>query len=133
MGSDDYVTKPFHLSELNSRVKAVIRRKNFHAINTLEVYDITVDFNSKTVLIKGNEVVFSHKEYDLLLFFLRNVNRVISKTSIAEHIWGDDMDILDNYDILYAQIKNLRKKLIKETGVDYICTVYGMGYMFKKK
>lgn len=133
LGSDDYLTKPFHLSELNSRVKAVIRRKNYHAVNELVINDIKVDFNSKTIFIKNKEVVFTHKEYDLLLYFLRNMNRVISKNSIAEHLWGDDMDMADNYDVLYAQVKNVRKKLLAETGVDYISTVYGMGYMFKKQ
>lgn len=133
LGSDDYLTKPFHLSELNARVKAVIRRKNFHAINELVVNEITVDFNSKTVIINEKEVFFSQKEYDLLLYFLRNANRVISKSSLSEHLWGDDMDMAEDYDLLYAQIKNLRKKLKAEIGEDYISTVYGMGYLFKKK
>lgn len=133
LGSDDYVTKPFHLSELNARVKAVIRRKNFHATNTLDVNGISVDLNSKTVTLEGKPVIFFHKEYDLLLYFLRNTNRVISKNSLAEHLWGDDMDFVDNYDFLYAQIKNLRKKLKTGLKDDYIKTVYGMGYIFKAK
>ena len=133
LGSDDYLVKPFHLSELNARVKAVIRRKNFHAINELVVNEIKVDLNSKTVRIKDKEVFFSNKEYDLLLYFMRNVNRVLSKTSISEHLWGDDMDMAEEFDLLYAQIKNLRKKLKAELEDEYIGTVYGMGYIFKKQ
>jgi DNA-binding response OmpR family regulator len=133
LGSDDYLTKPFHLSELNARVKAIIRRKNFNVTNELGVNEIVVDLNSKTILINNKEVFFSKKEYDLLLYFLRNANRVISKTSISEHLWGDDMDIIDDFELLYAQVKNLRKKLKSEIGEDYISTVYGMGYLFKKK
>ncbi len=132
MGSDDYLTKPFHLSELNARVKAIIRRKNFNTTNELVVNEIAVDLSSKTIRILGNEVFFSNKEYDLLLYFLRNANRVMSKTSISEHLWGDDMDMTEDFELLYAQIKNLRKKLKNALGVDYISTVYGMGYLFKK-
>lgn len=132
LGSDDFLVKPFHLSELNARVKAVIRRKNFNAVNELVVNEISVDFNSKTIKIHDKVVPFSNKEYDLLLYFLRNNNRVISKNSISEHLWGDDMDMAEDYELLYAQIKNLRKKLKQETNHDYISTVYGMGYMFKK-
>ena len=133
LGSDDYLTKPFHLSELNARVKAIIRRKNFNVSNELIVNEIVVDLNSKNIRINNKEVFFSKKEYDLLLYFLRNANRVISKTSISEHLWGDDMDIIDDFELLYAQVKNLRKKLKAEIGEDYISTVYGMGYLFKKK
>lgn len=133
LGSDDYLVKPFHLSELNARVKAVIRRKNFHAVNELEINEIKVDLNSKTVRIKDKEVFFSNKEYDLLLYFMRNVNRVLSKTSISEHLWGDDMDMAEEFDLLYAQVKNLRKKLKAELQKECIQTVYGMGYIFKKE
>lgn len=132
LGSDDYITKPFHLSELNARVKAVIRRKNFESTNVLEMNGISIDLNSKTVKINQENVIFFHKEYDLLLYFMRNANRVISKNSLAEHLWGDDSDSADNYDVLYAQIKNLRKKLKSSLNEDHIKTVYGMGYIFNK-
>jgi DNA-binding response OmpR family regulator len=133
LGSDDYLAKPFHLSELNARLKAIIRRKNFNTVNELEIHDFRLDLNSKTIWLKNQELILSNKEYDLLLYFIRNSNRVLSKNSIAEHLWGDDMDMVEDYDLLYAQIKNLRKKINLLSKEEYIHTVYGMGYQFKKK
>ena len=132
LGSDDYITKPFHLSELNARVKALIRRKSFKSSSILEINNIKVDLKARTVLLRETPVIFSLKEYELLLYMLRNAGRVISKSSLAEYLWGDDMDMTDNYDFLYAQIKNVRKKLKQHLGVDHIKTVYGMGYIFEK-
>lgn len=131
LGSDDYLAKPFHLSELNARVKAIIRRKGFEANNVIEFNEISVDINAKVVTINGTNPTLTHKEYELLLYFMRNKKRVITKNSIAEHLWGDDMDMAESFDSLYAHIKNLRKKILVCGAPDYIKTVYGLGYTFK--
>jgi DNA-binding response OmpR family regulator len=131
LGADDYLPKPFHLSELNARIKALIRRKNFNGNNTLTVNEITIIPEERKVSVKGQEVSLTAKEYELLLFFISNKNRVLSKNSIAEHLWGDDTDQIDSHDFIYTHLKNLRKKLSEKGCEDYIQTVYGIGYSFK--
>lgn len=128
LGADDYLTKPFHLSELSARIAAIIRRKNFDGNNLLKYTDIIIDTRAKLVKIKNKELELTKKEYELLLYFVSNKNRVISKNAIAEHLWGDDME--GNNDFIYTHIKNLRKKLSDAGNADYIKSVYGMGYKF---
>ncbi|VXD13738.1 response regulator transcription factor [Marinoscillum sp. 108] len=130
IGADDYITKPFDLSELNARVKAVIRRRNFDAQNEIVFKEITVKPYDRSVIIHEQFVSLTKKEFDLLVFFISNQNRVITKESIAEHLWGDDMDMADSYDFIYSHLKNLRKKIQEHGGNDYIETVYGIGYKF---
>ena len=129
-GADDYLTKPFHLSELGARVAAIIRRKTFEGKNIIAVQELVLDLREKTASVQGKIIDLTRKEYDLLLYFIGNKNKVISKGAIAEHLWGDDMDVADNYDFLYTHIKNLRKKLIQAGCADYIKSIYGMGYKF---
>lgn len=129
-GADDYLTKPFHLPELAARVAAIIRRKTFDGKNNIVFDKLALDIQDKTVRIENKILDLTRKEYDLLLYFISNKNRVISKGAIAEHLWGDDMDLADNYDFIYTHIKNLRKKMIQAGGPDYIKSVYGMGYKF---
>lgn len=129
-GADDYLTKPFHLSELAARVSAIIRRKSFDGKNSLHFDDLHLHLQEKTVLVNNRGIDLTRKEYDLLLYFISNKNKVISKGAIAEHLWGDNMDMADNYDFIYTHIKNLRKKLIQGGARDYIKSVYGMGYKF---
>lgn len=130
LGADDYLTKPFHLSELNARIKSVIRRMSFDGGNEIVFEEITIQPEALTVIVKKQTVSLTKKEFDLLLFFVSNKNRVITKESIAEHLWGDDMDMADSYDFIYSHIKNLRKKLMEAGSGDYINTVYGAGYKF---
>jgi DNA-binding response OmpR family regulator len=129
-GADDYLTKPFHLPELSARVAAIIRRKSFEGKNQLTLNELTLDLAEKTVRIHGRLIELTRKEYELLLYFIGNKNRVIAKNAIAEHLWGDNMDLADNYDFIYTHIKNLRKKLIQSGCADYIKSLYGMGYKF---
>ncbi|OJV17597.1 MAG: DNA-binding response regulator [Dyadobacter sp. 50-39] len=130
IGSDDYITKPFHLSELNARVKSLIRRRNFGGNNDMTWKDIRVNLPARKVFIKDIETTLSKKEYDLLLYFLSNIDVALTKESIAEHLWGDNMDSADSLDMVYSHIKNLRRKIVEKGGKDYIQSIYGIGYKF---
>ncbi|MFA6246795.1 MAG: response regulator transcription factor [Mucilaginibacter sp.] len=132
LGADDYLTKPFHLSELKSRVTAIVRRRSFNGNNVLKFNEIDIDLAAKTVKINDQFVKFTRKEYSLLLYFVANKGKVVSKSAIAEHLWGDSIDIADNFDFIYSHIKNIRKKLVEAGGKDYIYAAYGMGYKFNE-
>jgi len=129
-GADDYLTKPFYLPELGARVAAIIRRKSFNGNKILEFDELLLDLDEKTVKANNTRIDLTRKEYDLLLYFISNKNKVISKGAIAEHLWGDDMDMTDNYDFIYTHIKNLRRKILQSGCRDYIKSVYGVGYKF---
>lgn len=131
LGADDYLPKPFYLPELSARISAVVRRKRFDGNNKIVFNEISIDLLGKTVSVNDNRVDLTRKEYDLLLFLMANKNRVVSKNAIAEHLSGDDAELLDKFDFIYSHIKNLKKKLTDSGGVDYIKTVYGLGYKFK--
>jgi DNA-binding response OmpR family regulator len=128
LGADDYLTKPFHLSELLVRTQAIIRRKQFKGNNIITFNEIEIDLLSKTVKVNNQTIEITKKEYDLLLFLIGNKNRVLSKEAIAEHLSGDMADMLDNHDFVYAHIKNLKNKLKNAQSQNYIKTVYGLGY-----
>lgn len=130
IGADDYLTKPFDLSELNARIKAVIRRRNFNAQNEINFKEISIRPYEHIVTVNDRELSLTKKEFDLLVYFISNQNRVVTKASIAEHLWGDDMDMADSYDFIYSHLKNLRRKIQQNGGSDYIQTVYGIGYKF---
>ncbi len=131
LGADDYLPKPFHLSELGARVSAIIRRKRFDGSNEIKVHELSIDLLGKTTRVNGKLIDLTRKEYDLLLFLLSNKNRVVSKNAIAEHLSGDDAEVFDNFDFIYAHMKNLKKKLAEAGCEDYIKTVYGLGYKFE--
>jgi len=130
LGSDDYLTKPFHLSELNARINAIIRRRNFGGSKIIRFEEIKLDAEAQRVTVNDKAVDLTDKEYQLLEYFIANQRRVLTKTAIAEHIWGDEYEQVSNYDFIYTHIKNLRKKLVDAGGEDYIKTVYGAGYRF---
>ena len=127
LGADDYITKPFHLHELNARIKAVLRRGKYGGDSSLLHNEIKVNTESRRVFVNDKEVHLTKKEYDLLVYFIVNKNRVLSKEVIAEHLWGDHIDLADNFDFIYVHINNLRTKLTN-VAANYIKTVYGMGY-----
>ncbi len=130
LGADDYITKPFHLSELNARVKAVLRRRKYDGSTRIEFNEIELLPDLGMAKINGKSLPLTKKEFELLLFFISNKNRLLTRESIAEHLWGDNIDLADNFDFIYTHINNLRKKIMKTGGKDYIKTVYGIGYKF---
>ncbi|MBI1837454.1 MAG: response regulator transcription factor [Flavobacteriia bacterium] len=130
-GADDYLTKPFHLSELFVRIQALIRRKNFKGSNIIQFNEISIDLLAKSIFVHTIEIDLTKKEFELLLFLIGNNNKVLSKSAIAEHLSGDMADMLDNHDFIYAHIKNLKKKLNESHCTDYIKTVYGLGYKWQ--
>ncbi|WP_286863013.1 MULTISPECIES: response regulator transcription factor [Sphingobacterium] len=133
LGADDYLTKPFHIAELNARIKAVLRRKQRDGKNTLAMGNLLLDLNERSLSIAGEPVALNRKEFDILNYFLLNKNRLVSKSALAEHVWGDNTDQADNLDFIYSQIKNLRKKfLAKQADVDFEA-VYGIGYKLVEK
>ena len=133
IGADDYLVKPFHLSELKARVTAIIRRKSYNGSNLLVFNEITIDLQAKEVKIDNTPLKFTRKEFALLLYFIANKGKVVSKNAIAEHLWGDGIDMANNFDFIYSHIKNIRKKLMEAGCSDYIQAAYGMGYKFTDK
>ena len=128
LGADDYLTKPFHLSELNARVKALIRRKYAEGVRTLAIGDISIDLPSREVTSAGQEIALSKIEYDLLLFLGTNLNRVVSMRAIAEHLYDGPSDNAPGPEFVYSHIKNLKRKLKEKGCREMIHSVYGLGY-----
>jgi len=130
LGADDYLTKPFHLPELAARLHAIQRRRAFGGDDLLLIGKLAVNVQDKYVKTDAGSIELTRKEFDLLLYFISNKNTVVTKQSIIDHLWGDQADMTDNYDLIYVHIKNLRKKLSDKGCHDYISAVYGMGYRF---
>lgn len=131
VGADDYLTKPFNLSELNARIKAILRRKTNQFSNELHFGDLVINLDERSVKAQEMILQLTKKEFNILLYLARNKNRVVTKDSIAEHLWGDYMDEAVSYDFIYAHVKNLRKKLADNGCSDFLKTVYGIGYKFQ--
>jgi len=132
LGADDYITKPFHLAELNSRVKSLIRRQKFDGNDSIVFNEIEINPTSKEVTINNRLIELTRKEYNLLLYFISNKNKVVTKESIAEHLWGDEIEMADSFDFIYTHLGNLRKKIKKYGANDYVKTMYGLGYKFSE-
>lgn len=131
LGADDYLAKPFHLAELSARIESLIRRRQFDSNNMLVINEMSIDLHAKTVMVLEHQVFLTKKEFDLLLFFIGNKNKVLSKNALAEHLSGDFADMFDNHDFVYAHVKNLKKKLKEFDYGDYIKTIYSSGYKWQ--
>jgi DNA-binding response OmpR family regulator len=130
-GADDYLTKPFHLSELNSRIKSLLRRRKFEGQKEMMVGKLRILPENRQVYVGEELLATTKKEFDLLLYFVSNQGRVLTKESIAEHLWGDFADSSDTFNFVYSHIKNLRRKILEKSGIDYFRNVYGTGYAFE--
>lgn len=130
IGADDYLTKPFHMAELSARINSICRRTDFAGFNEMNFNEITIKTDLIQVFINGEMLSLTRKEYDLLLFFMVNKDRVVTKESIVEHLWGDNVILTDSFDFVYTHVKNLRKKLIAKHCRNYIRVIYGFGYKF---
>lgn len=128
LGADDYLAKPFHITELIARVKSVLRRGRSHGELTIELGNVTLHPDSRRVEIEGTEIKLVKKEFDILLYFMQRPSHVIDKGVLAESVWGDYADDSDNFQFVYAQIKNLRRKLEGAGATIEISAVYGFGY-----
>ena len=130
IGADDYLTKPFHMSELSARVNSICRRDNFVGFNEVSFNEIKVRTDENQAFANDQLLNLTRKEYDLLLFFMSNRDRIVTKESIVEHLWGDNVILTDSFDFVYTHVKNLRKKLIANNCRNYIKVIYGFGYKF---
>jgi DNA-binding response OmpR family regulator len=130
LGADDYLSKPFYMPELIARISAIIRRKRFDGNNRIAFHEVSVDLLGKSAFVHGKELDLTRMEFALLVFLMANKSRVVSKNAIAEHLSGDDAELLDKFDFIYSHMKNLKKKLTEAGSEDYIKTIYGLGYKF---
>jgi DNA-binding response OmpR family regulator len=132
IGADDYLTKPFHLSELNARIKSIMRRRKFNGTKEIVFNEVSIVPELFEALVKQQPLTLTKKEFNLLVYFISNKGKVLTKESIAEHLWGDYTDSVDSYDFIYNHISNLRRKLVEAGARDYVQTVYGLGYKFSE-
>lgn len=133
LGADDYLTKPFYFSELNARIKAIIRRKHFKTNKLISFSNLVIDPDQYIVGINklDNKISLTRKEFSILTHLINNQKRVISKTALAEYIWGDYVDEAQSFDFLFSQIRNLKQKLKAAGGMVEISNIYGVGYQIK--
>ncbi|RHJ94211.1 response regulator transcription factor [Parabacteroides bouchesdurhonensis] len=128
-GADDYLPKPFHLAELNARIKSVMRRRwSKDGDTSIRFGNIRIETDSFRVFIADKEINLLKKEYEILFYFLNHPNHLIDKAVLAEAVWGDHIDQSDNFYFVYAQVKNLRQQLKKAGASVEIRSVYGFGY-----
>lgn len=129
-GADDYLTKPFHFAELSARINSIYRRNNLLGFNVISFDELRINTSENQAYVGNNLLNLTRKEYDLLLFFVTNRNRIITKESIVEHLWGDEVILTDSFDFVYTHVKNLRQKITRAGGKNYIKSIYGFGYKF---
>lgn len=128
IGADDYLSKPFHLAELNARIRSVFRRKDLQGDTLVRLENVTVNPTTHEAYVDGNRLKLNRKEYNILLYFMTRPNHLIDKAVLAEAVWGDHIDQADNFDFIYTQVKNLRKKMNEAGAGIEIKAVYGLGY-----
>lgn len=133
LGADDYLVKPFHLSELAARVNAIIRRKLYDVQSSISFHEIMMDTSASTVTVNNKPIDLTRKEFELLLYLIANKGKVIPKTALMNHLWSEASGYGENFDFIYTHIKNLRKKLQQHGSKDYIKTIYGLGYKLADK
>lgn len=130
IGADDYLTKPFYLPELNARIKALYRRKIYKGSQEIVFNEIKIKPEKHEVYVNDRPMILTKKEFDIIRFFVVNKNRLLTKEAIAEHLWGDHIEMVDSFKFIYTHLANLRKKIDELGGKDYIKSIYGVGYKF---
>lgn len=130
LGADDYLPKPFHLAELHARIKSLLRRNMREGEKKIVFGNIEIQPEKFEVQVGGKPIELNRKEYDILVYFMLRPNRLVNKSTLAESVWGDHIDQVDNFDFIYAQIKNLRKRLKDAGSTPELKAVYGIGYKF---
>ena len=130
IGADDYLTKPFYLAELNARIKAIYRRKAYKGSNEINFNEIKIKPDNYEVFVNDKPINLTKKEFNIIHFFVVNKNRLLTKEAIAEHLWGDHIEMTDSFNFIYPHLANLRKKIAKFGGKDYIKSIYNVGYKF---
>lgn len=130
VGADDYLTKPFYLAELNARIRAIYRRKVYKGKKEIVFNEINIRPELHEALVNDQPLILTKKEFDIIHFFVTNKNRLLTKEAIAEHLWGDDIEMADSYKFIYTHLANLRKKIGELGGNDYIKSIYSVGYKF---
>ena len=133
LGADDYLAKPFYMAELSARIKSVLRRSVGADSNRLKAGNLTIDLTGRSVEVDGKPLALLKKEHDILLYFVQRPNHIVDKAQLAESVWGDYIDTADSFDFVYAQVKNLRKKLDAAGATVTIRAVYGFGYKLTEK
>ena len=128
LGADDYLPKPFHMAELHARIKSLIRRKTLGGSTIIEINNLRIHTEERTLKIQDVDIPLNRKEFDTLLYLATNKNRLVNKSALAEHVWGDYIDEVNSFDFIYSQIKNLRKKLKDGNAQVEINAIYGIGY-----
>jgi DNA-binding response OmpR family regulator len=130
LGADDFIVKPFHMPELVARIHSVYRAMTIHEKKEIVLNELRLMPSELLFFIKNKPVTLTRKEFELLVFFINNLNVALTKESIADHLWGAHSDMAESFDFIYSHIKNLRKKITDNGGKDYIKSVYGTGYKF---
>lgn len=130
VGADDYLTKPFYLAELNARIKALYRRKVYKGSTEVVFNEIRIKPEKHEVYVNDRLLTLTKKEFDIIHFFVVNKDRLLTKEAIAEHLWGDHIEMADSFNFIYTHLANLRKKIAESGGKDYIKSIYRVGYKF---